>query len=64
MGHSEQFRKHAEECRQMAELNLSGENKEVWERMADRWAHFAAMEESLAPSRHAPLKRRHSRFTA
>lgn len=63
MGHSEQFRKQAEECRQMAELNLGGD-KEIWERMAARWAHFAALEEGRAPTHDSAPRRRTSRFGA
>ena len=48
MGHSEAFRKHAEECRQNARIAPDTEARATWQRMAERWSRCAQLEQEAA----------------
>ena len=41
----EEFRKHAAECRRMADFTRDKANKERWTRLADRWILAAELAE-------------------
>jgi len=45
MGHSEAFRKHAEECRQNARIAPDPDARATWQRMAERWSRCAELEQ-------------------
>jgi hypothetical protein len=59
MGHSEAFRKHAEECRQMARVAPNADARATWQRLADRWLRCAELEqEAVALAERASRRRR------
>lgn len=41
MNPSEEFRRHAIECQQMAKFTRDPASKATWSRMAERWLHCA-----------------------
>jgi hypothetical protein len=41
MNPSEEFRRHATECQQMAKFTRDPASKATWNRMAERWLHCA-----------------------
>ena len=45
MNPSEEFRKHAAECKRMAQSARKREDKKVWIQMADRWLVCAKLAE-------------------
>jgi hypothetical protein len=36
-----EFRRHAQDCRRMADLSRSNEDKECWNKLAERWLRCA-----------------------
>lgn len=42
----EEFRRHAKECRQMAQATRDLESKATWNGLAERWLRCAELEES------------------
>jgi hypothetical protein len=54
---SEEFIRHAAECKNMAEFSRDPENKKVWRRMAERWIRCA----ELAQKQDPPLQGRRKR---
>lgn len=59
MGHSEAFRKHAEECRQNARIAPNADARATWQRLADRWSQCAELEqEAIAAAESASRRRR------
>jgi hypothetical protein len=58
MNPSEEFRRHAAECQQMAKFTRDPASKATWNRMAERWLHCAEVfqRESSAVQ---PSKRHH-----
>ncbi len=50
MDFAREFRAHAEDCRRMAQTIASEEDREIWNRMAERWlvcAKLAEWEETV-----------------
>ncbi len=47
MNPSDEFRRHAAECRRIARSTREQEDKEAWSRMADRWLVCAENAERL-----------------
>jgi hypothetical protein len=41
MDPAEEFRRHATECRRMAQQTVNAENRATWNRMAERWLRCA-----------------------
>jgi len=59
MGHTEAFRKHAEECRQNARIAPDADARATWQRLAERWSRCAELEqETTAAAERAALLRR------
>jgi len=50
---SEEFMRHAAECKRMAEFSRDPESRAVWRRMAERWVRCA----ELARHQDPPLQR-------
>jgi hypothetical protein len=56
MNPSEEFRRHAVECQQMAKFTRDPASKATWNRMAERWLHCAEVfqreSSAVQPSKH------------
>jgi hypothetical protein len=61
MGHSEAFRKHAEECRQNARIARDADARATWQRLADRWSRCAELEQEAVAAAESALRRRRER---
>ena len=59
MNPEKEFRRHANECEQMARLTRDPESRMSWNRMAERWRRCASKIErdSEAARKHAPRKK-------
>lgn len=62
---SEEFRKHADECRRMAAHTRDPESKAIWEGLAERWDRCAALQNNrdryARPAAHGEKIRRERR---
>jgi len=58
MGHSETFRKHAQECRQNARIALDAHARATWNRLAERWSRCAELEQSATAAAAEQASRR------
>ena len=56
---SEEFLKHALECKLMAKFATGSENKTAWTRMAERWQRCAELFESQALTASHQATQRH-----
>ena len=56
MNASEEFRRHAAECQQMAKFTRDPASKATWKRMAERWLRCADAFQRQRPS---PVVSRH-----
>ena len=64
---TEEFLKHARECKLMAKSAYRSEDKAIWTRMADRWRRCAEWFEKQTSAAHEvastkPHRRRHIKF--
>jgi hypothetical protein len=50
MNPSEEFRRHAAECQQMAKFTRDPASKATWSRMAERWLHCAEVFQQQRPA--------------
>jgi hypothetical protein len=50
MNPSEEFRRHAAECQQMAKFTRDPASKATWSRMAERWLHCAEVFQRQRPA--------------
>jgi hypothetical protein len=63
MNPSEEFRRHAAECQQMAKFTRDPASRATWNRMAERWLHCAEVfQRQLAAAQ--PARRQHQRASA
>jgi hypothetical protein len=62
MNPPDEFRKHANDCVQMAKFSRDPESKAMWNRMAERWRHCAEryIAQSLAARDHSRNRHRKS----
>lgn len=58
MNPSEEFRRHAAECQQMAKFTRDPASKATWSRMAERWLHCAEVFQQQRPATQ-PSKRQY-----
>jgi hypothetical protein len=61
---SEEFIRHAAECKSMAEFSRDPENKKVWRRMAERWIRCAELAQKQDPPPQSRRKRKSYRRPA
>jgi hypothetical protein len=62
MNSAEKFRRFAAECRAMAELTRSAENKATWDHLAARWVQYAeSIDISSSAAMLDRMARRHRR---
>ena len=57
MGHSEAFRKHAEECRKNARIAPDADARATWQKLADRWSRCAELEQEAVAAAESASRR-------
>jgi phytoene/squalene synthetase len=60
---AEEFRRHAAECKNMANFTHDRENKAVWNRMAERWLQCAEWAQKYTPAMQNMSKAKSPRAT-